>query len=126
MKKFLKVMFMIIVYLAIFMAGYIVGNISNRYDNSVVITSECVGQGVQKSYSAIFESRDGVVIRDERIENATYTTTCKCWAADRRHDAMMVAETEFSSSNENDLHNTCSMACQAWCEYQLTGFKFAE
>ncbi len=115
-----------ILYIIVFVMGFVVGMISDKYDNKIVITHECTGQGVQKTYSAIFESRDGVVIRDEKIENATYTTSCLCWASDRTHTATVVAETEFSSNDESELHNTCDTACAAWCEYQLADFKFAE
>ncbi len=126
MKNFLKALVMIVVYLAIFLAGWIFGTLSNIYDNRVIITSECVGQGVQKSYSGIFESRDGVVVRDEKIENTTYTTTCKCSVSNRHNAPLVVVETEFSSNNADDLNNTCDAACDAWCKHQLVDYKFTE
>lgn len=115
-----------ILYIAVFVAGWCAGTISNVRENKIVITSQCTGWGVQKSSSAFFESRDGVVIRDEKVANENYTTTCKCMASDRTHEATLVAQTEFSSNNAQDLRNTCDAACTAWCAQALTEFKFAE
>ncbi len=126
MKTLFKILLYIIVYGAIFAAGFVIGINNPDAGNRIVITSQCEGSGVQKSYSAVFESRDGVVIRDEKIEIANYTTTCKCFASDKNHDVTNVANVEFSSSDSSVIEEDCAESCHAYCLAHLAGFEFVD
>ncbi len=125
MKKILKVIIAIIIYAIIFGFGFAVGMYDKARRNTIEITGVCSGNGVMKSMTAVYESRDGVVIRDERVETAIYTTTCNCIAADRNHDATTITSVELSSSDVS-VHENCASVCDAYCASQLVEFKFTE
>lgn len=113
----------IIAMVAIFGAGFYIGMLDNARDR-ITITSECAGSGVQKSFSASFESRDGQVIKNEKTESQIYTTRCLCYAQDRAHGRVLVDSVEISDVSADAAHAKCAADCQTMCEGRLETFSF--
>ncbi len=123
MKNILKGILWFIIGAVIFGAGFWVGMIDNE-NNRIVITSACQGSHVQQTFTAVMESRDGVIIRDEQIATSTYSTTCTCYVSDKSHENFVADQIDFSTSDENVLNDSCEDACQAFCNARLAGFTF--
>ncbi len=125
MKNILKSVLGLIIGAVIFGAGFWVGMMDND-SKRVVITSACHGSHVQQTFTAVFESRDGVIVRDDQITTSTYSTTCTCYVSDKRHENFVAEQIEFSTSDENVLNDSCDVACRAFCDARLAGFSFDE
>lgn len=125
MHKFITWVLWIILLTFIFCAGFYIGTLDTN-SNKIKISSQCVGIGVEKTFSANYERINNDVIKDEKTNSEKYTTRCLCFASNATYKNMWVDTIEINGDSEDDVKNTCNKDCQSICESRLENFTFLD
>lgn len=108
--------------IALFGTGFYIGTLDTAKENEVKITSQCSGVGVQKSFSAKYETKNGKVVKDEQIKSEKYTTKCLCYFSNRQYENLWVDTIEMSGNSADKVKSVCNQNCQKLCEERLSEF----
>ena len=122
MRKILYILLGIVIICSLFGIGFYVGTLDNKEKNEITITSQCVGSGGQKSFSAKYETKNGKVVKDEQVKSEQYTTRCLCYVSNDTYEKLWVDTVEMSADSANAVKAECEANCQKVCEERLAEF----
>ena len=123
MRKFLYVILGIVIICGLFGAGFYVGTLDNKETKSEMkITSQCAGSGIQKSFSAKYETKNGKVVKDEQVKSEQYTTRCLCYVSNDTYEKLWVDTVEMYADSADAVKAECETNCQKVCEERLAEF----
>lgn len=122
MRKILYILLGIVIICSLFGIGFYVGTLDNKEKNEITITSQCVGSGVQKSFSAKYETKNGKVVKDEQVKSEQYTTRCLCYVSNDMYEKLWVDTVEMYADSADAVKAECETNCQKVCEERLAEF----
>lgn len=108
--------------IALFGTGFYIGTLDKANKNEITISSQCSGVGVQKTFSAKYESKNGEVIKNEKVETESYTSRCLCYVSTQDYENLWVDTVEFSGDTADIVKENCNTNCQKVCEERLAEF----
>lgn len=122
MRKVLYIILSVLIICGLFGIGFYIGTLDNKKEHETVITSECVGTGVQKSFSAAYETQNGKVIKDEQTKTKRYSTRCLCYVSNQTYQNLWVDFVEMYADSADAVKTECETNCQKICEERLSEF----
>lgn len=122
MRKLLYIILSIALICGLFAAGFYFGTLDSKEKSKIIITSQCAGTGVQKSFSAKYETKNGKVVKDEQVKSEQYTTRCLCYVSSDTYEKLWVDTVEMSANSADAVKAECEANCQKVCEERLAEF----
>lgn len=108
--------------IALFGTGFYIGTLDKADKNEIKISSQCSGVGVQKTFSAKYETKNGEVVKNEKVATESYTARCLCYVSTQEYENLWVDTVEFSADSADAVKEKCNADCQKVCEDRLAEF----